>query len=202
MRPATVLLVDDHPVVRAGVRSLLDGESDLRVVAEASDGLDAVRLAQELRPDLAILDVTMPGLTGLQAARQISQRCPHTRVLILSMHAGGGYRAEAARVGAAGYVVKSAVDRELVGACRAALAGEPMDAAPREARAGRGELTAREGEVAKLVAEGHSTREIATALVISEKTVERHKGSVLGKLGLRDRVDVARWAIRTGLVEQ
>jgi DNA-binding NarL/FixJ family response regulator len=195
---ASVLLADDHPVVRAGVRALLEYAGGLHVVGETSDGVEAVRLATELRPDLAILDIAMPGLTGLQAARQITRLSPGTRVLVLSMHANEQYRAEAARVGAAGYVLKSAVDRELVGACRAVLAGQRLALVP---DAGENVLTAREGEVAKLVAEGHSTREIAEALVISEKTVERHKGSVLGKLGLRDRVDVARWAIRTGLAE-
>jgi DNA-binding NarL/FixJ family response regulator len=200
--PARILLADDHPVVRHGLRQMLDREPDLRVVAEAADGAEAVEQAVLHEPELAIVDIAMPRLTGLQAARQILARSPDTRVLVLSMHSSEQYCVEALRAGAAGYV-------ELVAACRAALRGEPFTcplearAAVDRARAGAPEdpLTAREGEVVKLVAEGHTTREIARALVISEKTVDRHKGNVLEKLGLRDRVDLTRYAIRRGLVE-
>ena len=201
---ATVLLADDHPVVRDGVRAMLERETGLRVVAEADDGLEAVRVALQQKPDLAIVDVSMPGLTGLQAARQITRQSPQTRVLILSMHASEQYCAEARRAGASGYVLKSAVDRELVAACRCVLAGEgfvAFAAAGASAAPPSDPLTSREGEVVKLVAEGHTTREIADALTISAKTVERHKGNVLDKLGLRDRVDITRYAIRRGLVE-
>jgi DNA-binding NarL/FixJ family response regulator len=210
-----VLLADDHLVVRRGLRLVLDSEPDLRVVAEASDGVEAVErgLAQPL--ELAILDVSMPGLTGIQAARQLIAHRPALRVLILSMHAGDRYRLAAMEAGAGGYVPKAVADRELVAACRAVIRGDafvyPED--PRRACAtkrGKGRVRAdvaesilspRELEVAKLVAEGNSTREIADALVISEKTVERHRGSVLDKLRMRDRVDLTRWAIREGLVE-
>jgi len=189
---------------------LLDAEPDFEVVAEAGDGVEAVEQALLHDPDLTILDVTMPRLTGLQAARQILAQRPGTRVLVLSMHASEQYCLEAMRIGAAGYVVKSAVDRELVAACRATLRGAefvcPPEARALVGRAGSDQaaadpLTAREGEIVKLVAEGHTAREIAEALVISEKTVERHKGNVLEKLGLRDRVDLTRYAIRRGLVE-
>jgi DNA-binding NarL/FixJ family response regulator len=211
-----VLLADDHLVVRRGLRLVLDSEADLCVVAEASDGVEAVErgLAQPL--DLAILDVSMPRLTGIQAARQLLAHRPALRVLLLSMHAGERYRLAAEQAGAGGYVAKSVADRELVAACRAVIRGDdfvyPDD--PRrsgaEAAGGRGfagdgfagsALSPRELEVAKLVAEGNSTREIADTLVISEKTVERHRGAVLDKLKMRDRVDLTRWAIREGLVE-
>ena len=200
---ARVLLADDHPVVRGGVRAMLEREPDLHVVAEAATGLEAVELAMACKPELAILDISMPGLTGLQATRQIVRQCPQTQVLILSMHANDQYCLEARRAGAAGYVRKSAVDLELVSACRSVLAGGPFLSPPEAGnRPGPANpLTSREGEVVKLVAEGHTTREIAGMLVISEKTVERHKGNVLGKLGLRDRVDITRYAIRRGLVE-
>jgi DNA-binding NarL/FixJ family response regulator len=210
-----VLLADDHLVVRRGLRLVLDSEPDLRVVAEASDGVEAVErgLAQPL--DLAILDVSMPGLTGIQAARQLIAHRPELRVLILSMHAGDRYRLAAMEAGAGGYVPKAVADRELVAACRAVIKGDafvyPEDprrepgAKDRNRRApadvAESILSPRELEVAKLVAEGNSTREIADALVISEKTVERHRGSVLDKLRMRDRVDLTRWAIREGLVE-
>jgi DNA-binding NarL/FixJ family response regulator len=210
-----VLLADDHLVVRRGLRLVLDSEPDLRVVAEASDGVEAVErgLAQPL--ELAILDVSMPGLTGIQAARQLIAHRPALRVLILSMHAGDRYRLAAMEAGAGGYVPKAVADRELVAACRAVIRGDafvypedPRRAWGPEDRKGRvradtpeSVLSPRELEVAKLVAEGNSTREIADALVISEKTVERHRGSVLDKLRMRDRVDLTRWAIREGLVE-
>jgi len=210
-----ILLADDHAMVRRGLRLVLEGESDLEVVAEAGDGAEAVEQALAEEVDLAILDVTMPRLTGIQAAQELSRRRPQTRLLILSMHDSEEYFFEALRAGASGYVLKSAADRDLVEACRATMRGEPFlypgatRALIREhlerARAGEGghsdPLTPRESEVVKLVAEGHTTREIAETLVISQKTVERHRANVLEKLGLRDRVDVTRYAIRRGLVE-
>jgi DNA-binding NarL/FixJ family response regulator len=207
-----LLLADDHLVVRRGLRLVLDSEPDLQVVAEASDGVEAVERGLGQPLDLAILDVSMPRLTGIQAARQLLAHRPALRVLLLSMHAGDRYRLAAMEAGAAGYVPKSVADRELVAACRAVIGGEAFvspadpcgeDDARRLPGAGTAAsvLSPRELEVAKLVAEGNSTREIADALVISEKTVERHRGSVLDKLRMRDRVDLTRWAIREGLVE-
>ena len=212
---ARILLADDHVVVRRGLRLILDGEPDLHVVAEAGDGAEAVEAALREEVDLAVLDVTMPRLTGLQAARELNRRKPELKVLILSMHDNEQYFFEALRAGASGYVLKSVADRDLVDACRAALRGEPflypgaIKALIREhlerTREGGGApedpLTPREGEIVKLVAEGHTTKEIAQELVISEKTVERHRANVLEKLGLRDRVDLTRYAIRRGLVE-
>lgn len=210
-----ILLADDHDLVRAGLRLVLDLEPDLEVVAEASDGPEAIAAALGNEIDLAILDLSMPRLTGLQAARQLSAHRPGTRVLLLSMHDNERYLFEALAAGAAGYVLKTSADRDLVSACRAAMRGEPfvtptaLGALLRDriARAARGEplspdpLTPRETEVVKLVAEGHSSKEIGAVLSISEKTVERHRANVLEKLDLRDRVALTRYAVRTGLIE-
>jgi len=210
-----VLLADDHQMVRRGLRLVLDAESDIEVVAEASDGREALNLALAEECDLAILDITMPRLTGLQAARELGRHRPEMKVLILSMHDDEQYLFEALRAGASGYVLKSAADRDLVNACRAAMRGEPFlypDAIRTLARAyierahERGEdsvdpLTPRESQVVKLIAEGSTNREIAAELSISAKTVERHRANILEKLGMRDRVELTRYAIRRGLVE-
>jgi len=209
-----ILLADDHVVVRRGLRLVLDAEPDLDVVAEVGDGAEAVQRALSEDIDLAVLDVTMPRLTGLQGARELSRRRPELRVLILSMHDNEQYLFEALRAGASGYVLKSAADRDLVEACRAAMRGEPfvyprgvaalireyLDAA-RQGAGGEDPLTPRELEVVKLIAESHTNREIAEELVISEKTVERHRANILEKLGFHDRVELTRYAIRRGLVE-
>ncbi len=210
-----ILLCDDHALVRQGLRLILEREPDFEVVAEAGDGAEAVERALADDIDLAVLDVTMPRLTGIQAAREIAQRRPELRTLILSMHDNEHYFFEALRAGASGYVLKSVVDRDLVEACRATMRGEPfvypgaVRALIREhlERARSGEsppadpLSPRESEVVKLVAEGYTTKEIAETLVIAEKTVERHRANILEKLGLRDRVELTRYAIRRGLVE-
>jgi DNA-binding NarL/FixJ family response regulator len=210
---ARVLLADDHAMVRRGLRLILDAEPDLEVVAEAGDGAEAVELALNEQVDLAVLDITMPRLTGLQAARELAHRRPELRLLMLSMHDNEEYLFEALRSGAAGYVLKAAVDRDLVEACRATLRGETFlypgavtalvrSHLDRSDDPGEFDpLTPRELEVVKLVAEGMTTREIAETLVISPKTVERHRANVLEKLGMRDRVDLTRYAIRRGLVE-
>ena len=211
--PARILLADDHAMIRQGLRRLLDDEPDLAVVAEASDGAEAARLALAEPFDLAILDVSMPRLTGIQVARQLTAQRPDLGVLILSMHDEEQLFFEALRAGASGYVLKSAAHSDLVAACRAVLRGEPFvhpQAAAALIRAvlehGAGPppedpLTPRESEVVKLIAEGLTSREIGETLVISEKTVERHRANVLEKLGLRDRVALTRYAIRRGLVE-
>jgi len=209
-----ILLADDHAVVRRGLRLVLEGEPDLRVVAEAGDGAEAVKLGMNEEVDLAVLDVSMPRMTGLQAARELTNRRRDLRVLILSMHDNEQYLFEALRAGASGYVLKSVADRDLVEACRATMRGEPFlyPGAVRALmkdfveRARRGEsaddpLTPRETEIVKLIAEARTTREIAAELVISEKTVERHRTNILAKLGMRDRVELVRYAIRRGLVE-
>jgi DNA-binding NarL/FixJ family response regulator len=210
-----LLIADDHPIVLRGLRTVLNAQPDLEVVAEARDGEEAVQKALSEDIHLAVLDISMPRLTGLQAAREITQRKPEVRVLILSMHDSEQYLFEAIRVGASGYVLKRAVDRDLVEACRAAMRGEPflypgaVRALMREylerARAGeavrRDLLTPREEEIVKLVAEAHTNEEIADMLVISKKTVERHRANILEKLGMRDRVELTRYAIRRGLVQ-
>ena len=210
-----VLLADDHTMVRRGLRHVLDAQPDLEVVSEVGDGREAVRQALDDTFDLAILDITMPRMTGLQAARELSKRLPELKVLILSMHDNEQYFFEALRVGASGYVLKSAADRDLVEACRATMRGEPFiyppavrtivrDYLERLAEGAVDDtdpLTPRETEVVKLIAEGQTNREIAAELVISEKTVERHRANILGKLGMRDRVELTRYAIRRGLVE-
>ena len=214
--PSTrILLADDHALVRRGVRLILESEADLTVVAEAGDGAEAVALAASHDVDLAVLDVAMPRMTGLQAAREISRRRRAPRILLLSMYDSDQYFFEALKAGACGYVLKSVADRDLVEACRAAVRGEPfiypdaLTALMREylQRARRGErlpgsiLTAREAEIVKLIAEGRSSKEIAALLVISIKTVERHRANILQKLEMRDRTELTRYAIRTGLVE-
>jgi DNA-binding NarL/FixJ family response regulator len=214
--PARILIADDHAMVRRGLRMVLDAEPDLRVVAEAGDGAEAVAIARDAEElDLAILDVSMPRMTGLQAARELSRIRPDLRVLMLSMHENDQYLFEALKAGACGYVLKAAADRDLVEACRAALRGEPflypsavaaliadyLDRAGDDEDEPRDPLTPRELEVVKLIAEAHTNEEIAALLGISRKTVERHRENILGKLGMRDRVQLTRYAIRRGLVE-
>ncbi|WP_086576934.1 response regulator [Streptosporangium minutum] len=210
-----ILLADDHALVRHGLRLILDAEPDLMVVAEAADGAEAVEAASAGDVDLAVLDIAMPRMTGIQAAREISRRFPGIRILILSMYDNEQYFFESLKAGASGYVLKSVADRDLLEACRAAMRGEPflypgaITALIRDylQRVRRGErvpesiLTPREEEIVKLIAEGNSAKEIAETLVISVKTVDRHRANILQKLGMRDRLDLTRYAIRAGLVE-
>jgi DNA-binding NarL/FixJ family response regulator len=210
-----ILLADDHTVVRHGLRMILDAAPDLRVVAEAGDGVQAVELGLREDIDLAVLDVAMPRRTGLSAARELTRRRRELKVLLLSVHDINQYFFEALKAGASGYVLKTVADRDLVQACRAVMRGEPFLYPPtvralmREYldRAADGEavredpLTPREREVVKLVAEAYSTDEIAHLLIISPRTVERHRENILSKLRLRDRVELTRYAIRHGLVE-
>jgi DNA-binding NarL/FixJ family response regulator len=210
-----ILLADDHALVRRGVRLILDSEPDFTVVAEAGDGAEAVAMVRSHDIDLAILDVAMPRMTGLQAAREMSRQVPGPRILLLSMYDNEQYFFEALKAGASGYVLKSVADRDLVEACHAVIRGEPflypdaITALMRDYlhRAQQGKLvpghvlTPREDEVLKLIAEGHSSKEIATVLVISVKTVERHRANILQKLEMRDRTELTRYAIRSGLIE-
>ncbi len=191
-----VLIADDHGIVRSGLRLLLERQPDIEVIAEASDGAEARDIAVRERPDLAILDVKMPKLTGLQATREIKAQAPETAVLILSMHDDERYLTEAFEAGASGYVVKTQADTDLLAAIRAVQRGEPFPA-PDVERA----LTPREEEIVKLVAEAHTTKEIAAILHLSEKTVENHRANAMRKLGMRDRVELVRYALRRGLIE-
>jgi DNA-binding NarL/FixJ family response regulator len=209
-----ILLCDDHAVVRRGLRLILDAEPDLEVVAEAGDGAAAIEQVRATPLDLAILDVTMPRMTGLQATYELLQIKPDLRVLILSMHDNEQYLLEALRAGASGYVLKSAVDTDLIEACRATMRGEPF-LYPRAVTAlirdfldhaqddknSHDPLTRRELEIVKLIAEAYTTRQISETLVISEKTVDRHRANILEKLGMRDRTELTRYAIRRGLIE-
>ncbi|WP_038045300.1 response regulator [Thermocrispum agreste] len=213
MSKIRILLADDHQLVRRGVRLILDGEPDLTVIAEAGDGAEALAKAKQEPPDLAILDIAMPRMTGLQTARELSRQFPDIRILMLTMYDNEQYLFEALKAGASGYVLKSVADRDLVEACRAAMRGEPflypgaVTTLIRSylERVGEDEppkvITEREEEVLKLVAEGHSSRDIAAMLHISVKTVERHRANLLQKLGLRDRLELTRYAIRAGLIE-
>ena len=207
-----ILLADDHTVVRHGLRLVLDTAPDLEVVAEAANGIEATERALRNDVDLAVLDVAMPLRTGLQAARELIRRRPELRILMLSMHDLEDYCFEALKVGASGYVLKTVADRELVEACRATMRGEPFLSPPTVRTLMRAylsdptstpenSLTPREREVVKLVAEAHPTTQIAELLTISPKTVERHRENILAKLGMRDRVQLTRWAIRHGLVD-
>ncbi|WP_242582307.1 response regulator transcription factor [Amycolatopsis sp. 195334CR] len=210
-----ILLADDHALVRRGLRLILDAEPDLTVVAEAADGAEAIDAAVAGEVDLAILDIAMPRMTGIQAAREISRRAPEIRILMLSMYDNERYFFEALKAGASGYVLKSVADQDLMEACRAAMRGEPFlyqgavtalvrDYLRRDRQGDRlpdSILTPREEEIVKLIAEGHSAKEIAETLVISVKTVDRHRANILQKLGMRDRVALTRYAIRAGLVE-
>ncbi|MEA2275367.1 MAG: hypothetical protein QOC78_327 [Solirubrobacteraceae bacterium] len=207
-----VLIADDHGIVRSGLRPLLERQPDIEVVAEAADGAEARDLAIRERPDLAILDVRMPNLTGLQATREIKRQAPEVAVLILSMHDDERYLFEALKAGASGYVLKHEADHDLVDAVRAvhrggsfltngaqrALVREWMaddSAGPQEP------LSPREQEVLKLIAEAHTNREIGEILHLAEKTIESHRANILRKLGMRDRVELVRYAIRRGLIE-
>lgn len=210
--PLKTLLVDDHALVRHGIRLILDGDPAFEVVAEAGDGAEALEVAGAHALDLAVVDITMPRLTGLQLLPLLRARHPGLPIVVLSMHDNERFVLEAIREGASSYVLKSSVDRDLLDACRAAVAGDAflhpaatksVITALRGVAGGEPEplLSPRELEVLKLIAEGHSTRAIAELLVISTKTVEGHRARLAEKLGTSDRVALTRYAIRTGLVE-
>ncbi len=209
-----ILIADDHAIVRSGLKKVLDAKADLEVVAEAEDGADAVEKALKEDVHVAVLDVSMPRMTGIQAAAELQKRKPELRIVMLSMHDSEQFLFEALKAGASGYVLKSGADTDIVDAVRAAMRGESFlypSAVTTLVRdyvehGGRGEaqfdvLTPRELEVLKLIAEAHTSREIANLLFISIKTVERHRQNILDKLGMRDRVELTRYAIRRGLIQ-
>jgi DNA-binding NarL/FixJ family response regulator len=207
----SVVIADDHGIVRSGLRMLIDRQPDMEVVAEADDGVAALETTQEHRPTVAVLDVSMPRMTGLQAAREIRAHVPDTRVLMLSMHDDERYFLEGLEAGAAGYVLKRAADKDLIDAVRTVadgrtfLSDDAQKALMDEWLDGATEfdepLTPRELEVVKLIAEAYTNKQIAETLKLSEKTVESHRTNVFAKLGMRDRVEIVRYAIRRGLVE-
>jgi DNA-binding NarL/FixJ family response regulator len=209
-----ILIADDHPIVRSGLRQVIDAKADLRVVAEAADGHEAVEKALSEPVHLVILDVSMPKLTGIQAAAELHKRKPELKLLMLSMYDSEQFLFESLKAGASGYVLKSSADENIVDACRAAMRGQSVlyPSAVTTliqdyvARGGEGQaqfdvLTARELEVLKLIAEANTSKQIAEQLVISIKTVERHRQNILEKLGMRDRVELTRYAIRRGLIQ-
>ncbi len=215
MGPARIVLAGDHDLVRSGMLRTLADEPDLEVVGEAQNGREALGLCRRLRPDLVLMDVRMPEMDGLQATRAIKAELPSVAVLVVTTYENPNHLFEALKAGAAGYVLKSVADRDLVEAVRAAMRGEPFLYAGAEralvrdyvqrARAGEelseDPLTPREQQIVKLIAESNTNRQIAELLTISEKTVETHRANILEKLGMRDRVELTRYAIRRGFVE-
>ncbi len=209
-----LLLADDHQLVRQGVKALLETESDFSVIGEASDGTEAVAMAESLKPDVLVIDAAMPGLNGLEATKQVKQRLPDTKVLVLSMHATEGYVLQALRNGADGYVLKDESATLLVQAVRDVLAGRRYLSPPISERAidsyvqraesvtqqDFGMLTAREREILQLAAEGHSNASIAARLSISPRTAETHRTNLMRKLGLRNQTELIKYAIRAGLL--
>jgi two-component system response regulator NreC len=213
-----VLLADDHTIVREGVRLCLEAFGDIAVVAEAEDGQEAVQLSVQLRPDVAVVDLTMPRLNGVEAIRQIKRDVPETEVVVLSVHDSEAYVVQALRAGAAGYVLKRNAATELAAAIRAAHDGQAylhpavarrviddylsrIHASEDSVSEPHERLTPREREVLQLAAEGHTTRAIAGLLCLSTKTVEHHRASVMTKLGLHGQTELVKYAIRAGLVE-
>ena len=209
-----IVIADDHGVLRAGLRTLLSAESGFEVVGEAASGEEALRVAAERRPDIVLLDVSMPGVGGLEATKIFKEKLPRTRVLILTVHEDGALLREAIRSGASGYIVKRAVESELINAIHAVQRGElyvhpAMTRAllqdyPRDAARRRGDqfsLTRREASVAKLLAQGYTNRQIAEELGLSVRTAETHRANIMSKLGVTSRVELVRWAARQRLID-
>jgi len=216
MGRTTVVLADDHPIVREGVRALFADQDDLAIVGETGDGLKVSELVERVKPDVLVLDLTLPNLSGLEVLRQVTRRFPRTRIVILSMHAADAYVLEAMRSGAAAYVVKDAIGTELIAAIREVRAGRRYLSAPLSERAievyleqGRpasldpfDTLTTREREVLRLAAGGRTSGQIATQLSISPRTAETHRANLMHKLGLHSQTDLVRYAMRRGLLPE
>jgi DNA-binding NarL/FixJ family response regulator len=210
-----ILVADDHPIVRSGLRKVLDAKPDMEVVAEAEDGTEAVRLALAGDVHVAILDVSMPRMTGIQAAEELHKRKPELKLLMLSMYDSEQFLFESLRAGASGYVLKSGADQDIVEAVRRTMRGQSflypsavstlvrdfVDRGRPDEEQQLDILTPRELQVLKLIAEAHTSKEIAAELVISVKTVERHRQNILDKLGMSDRVELTRYAVRRGLIQ-
>jgi DNA-binding NarL/FixJ family response regulator len=210
-----VLLADDHAVVREGLKNLVSGEADIEVVGEARDGAEAVSRATELRPDVVVMDMSMPRMSGAEATRRLRQTCPSSRVLVLTVHEDQSFLRQLLSAGAAGYVLKRAAGDELIHAVRAVasggtyldpaiagkLVGQFVEGAPAGVHGDR-ELSERESEVLRLIAQGYSNKEIAAQLAVSVKTVETYRARSMEKLGLESRVDIVRYAIRRGWLHE
>lgn len=209
-----ILLADDHALLRAGLKALLAPHPDLEVVGEAADAAGAIRLAQGLHPDIVVLDIGMPGASGLEAVARIRRELPEVKVLILSMHDDQGYLRQALRAGASGYVLKQAADTELLAAIRAAARGEVfLDPAmarglveevvgPGAAPGGPSILSERETEVLRLLARGHTNQQVADRLCIGVKSVETYKARLMEKLGLKGRAELVRYALQHGFLRE
>jgi two-component system, NarL family, response regulator NreC len=211
-----VVLVDDHPIMRAGIRLLLENESDIEIIGEADNGMKAVEMACSLKPEIVIMDISMPDLDGFEATRRIMQRCPDIRVLVLTMYDSEEHFFEILKAGAVGYVPKKAAPTELIAALRSVHAGGVF-IYPTVAKSlvndylrrsdvssdqeSMGGLTDRERQVLRMIAEGKSNKDIADSLVLSVKTVERHRANIMEKLGLHNRTALVKYAIRKGLVD-
>src|SRR6476646_8277320 len=206
-----ILLADDHSVVRQGFRLILENQTDMEVVGEASNGREAVNIAESLQPDVVIMDVTMPELNGIEATRRIGELAPRTRVLALSMHKDSVYVREILRAGARGYLLKDQIDSDLLAAVRAVARGEGYlspavsDAVLNDYRKHVSEpidlLTSREREVLQMIAEGKTNKEIATVLALSVYTVDAHRGRIMEKLNLHSVNELVRFALRNGLID-
>ena len=203
-----VLLADDHAIVRQGIRAVLEQEG-FEIVGEAADGAEAVRLAKHLNPEVAVLDITMPLTSGIEATREIAKHSPHTKVILLTMHGDDHFVIEGMRAGASGYLMKSNATIDVSHAIRAVLKGEhvlskgiPSRLLSKDASAGDGAdpLSPRELEVLRLVAEGRTTKEVAATLSISIKTADSHRSNIMNKLNLHDTASIVRYAVRRGLV--
>ncbi len=211
--PVRILLADDHGILRGGVKALLNADSNLRVVGEAADGQEAIRLAVELQPDLIILDLSMPGTGGLEATRRLKEILPNVFILILTVHEEESLLREVIRAGAAGYIIKRAVEGELLNAIQVVLRGD-LYIHPAMARAllkdispypvahqvGLESLTVREVEILRLIARGLTNKQIAARLCLSPRTVEGHRANLMSKLGLHSRVDLVSYAEDHGLI--
>ena len=210
----TVLLADDHPIVRQGIRHLLEAESDVKVVGEATDGLEAVQLVEKHRPNVLIVDMMMPGLNGLEVLRQVKKRSPSTFSIVLSMQSADAYVVEALKSGASGYILKDSGPSELVNALRQVIQGQRflspklserlinayIQTSDKTVLDSYETLTDREREVLQMVSEGLTTPEIARRLSISPRTVELHRGRMMSKLGLRNQTDLIRYALKRGIL--
>jgi two-component system response regulator NreC len=214
-----VVLADDHTILRQGIRMLLETQPDMQVVGEATNGREAIEAVRSLHPDIVLMDISMPELSGLEATRIIKKELPQTQIVILTMHETEEYIAQILQAGATGYVLKQAADRDLIEAVRIARSGDTylypkianrlvsdylkrLEAgAPDEHDAAYESLTQREREILKLIAEGHTNKAIAEILTVSIKTVENHRYSLMNKLNAHDRSELVKYAIRIGLIQ-
>lgn len=206
MPQVRVLLVDDHTVVRRGLRRILESVGDILVVGEAGNGIEAVDAARSLSPDVVLMDVSLPGINGIQAARQINACCPNSRVLMLSMHAEEQYVEQSLAAGASGYLIKDSEDHDLVGAVFAVARGETclprrLTGIANSTAVSPDVLSPRERQVLSLICAGHTNREMASSLGLSPNTVETHRKHIIEKLDLHSTAELVRYAIRHGLVE-